>query len=884
MARPTKSSLPIVAALLLAASWGCTTKKQEAPPLTGPSELGTSISITVSPDVLRQDGASQSLVTVTARDNSGQPLRNLTLRAEITVGGIITDFGNLSARNIVTDANGRATSVYTAPPAGPIAVDTGTVVSITVSPMGTDFGNATAKTVDIRLVPPGVIGAPPSSLRIAINTPAAVVGDTAVFTATITDAAGNDASSQVASYQWNFGDGTSSGGRTASHVYSQPGNYAVTLTITDVLGRIGQSSQSITVGGGTNPTATFFTTPSSPNVGQQVTFNASQALAAPGHRITSYAWDFGDGTTGSGVQTTHAYLAPGSYTVILITTDDVGRKGTLTQTITVGAAGLTADFTFSPSSPAVGQSVSFDASTSKASTGRTITSYAWNFDDGTTGSGVQTSHPYNRTGTFNVRLTVTDDLGQSQSVTKAVTVGGSTPTAAFTFSPSSPRRGQTVNFDASASRAASGRAIATYAWNFDDGAIAFGVTTQHAFVSNGTFNVRLTITDDIGQTSTVTQPVVVSDANPTASFTFSPSSPATNQSVVFDASASSPSPGRTIVSYLWNFDDGTTGTGRTTTHAFTTARSYLVRLTVTDDFGNTGTTSQSVTVSGVSPVSGSFTFSPSTPTTGQSVVFDASSSRAASGHSIVSYAWTFDDGTGGTGVTTSHVFTTPRTFLVRLTVTDDVGQTNTATANVTVSSSAPTADFTFQPSTPTPGQTVSFDASISKPGTGRAIASYSWNFGDGTTGSGVAPSHAYTAAGTYNVTLTVTDDIGQTSNKVSQVPVGTASAAAASFVFTPSSPQPVGTTFTFDASQSKGSGSAPVSRYQWQFLGNPNTAGQCAAPIAPSTRGAPAGPVVVVTTPTTTHTYTSADTYCVFLTIFDNQGNSATTFRLLTIQ
>jgi PKD repeat protein len=680
----------LTAAAALAVMAGCTVKKADkAPSLTGPSDNATSLQLQITPDTIFQDGASQALVTISAFGPDGSPARNLSLLTQISVGGTTTDFGRLSARSLVTDANGKATVTYTAPP---------------------------------------------SSLRTAINLPNAVVGDTAVFTANVTDSAGVDASGQVASFQWNFGDGTTATGRTVSHTYSQPGNYAVSLTIIDALGRVGGTTQSLTVAGGTNPTATFFTTPSSPNVGQQITFNASQALAAPGHTITSYAWDFGDGTTGSGVQTTHAYTTSGSFTVILITTDDVGRKGTQTLTISVGAAGLTADFTFSPSSPAVGQSVSFDASTSKASTGRTITSYAWNFDDGTTGSGAQTSHAYNRTGSFNVRLTVTDDLGQSQSVTKSVTVGGSTPSAAFTFSPSSPRRGQTVNFDASASRAASGRAIATYAWNFDDGAIAFGVTTQHAFANNGTFNVRLTITDDIGQTSTVTQAVTVADANPTASFTFSPSTPATGDTVTFDASASSPSPGRTIVAYQWNFDDLTTGTGRTVQHQFATARSYLVRLTVTDDFGNTATTSQSVTVTqGTTPPppTARFTFSPSTPTTNQTVSFDASTSTAASNRTIVSYSWNFDDGTTGSGVQTTHAFTNARSYSVRLTVTDDAGQSNTVVNSVTVtaSGSGPTASFVYTPQSPVQqSTTITFDASQSQPTGTATISRYQWLF------------------------------------------------------------------------------------------------------------------------------------------------------------
>src|SRR3954470_7511354 len=111
-------------ALAVALAAGCTMKNQDAPPLTGPSELGTSINVSVTPDILQQDGASQSLVTITARDSNGLPYKNLSLRSEIEVGGVHVDFGSLSARNLVTDSSGRATLVYTAPssPSGP-AVD-----------------------------------------------------------------------------------------------------------------------------------------------------------------------------------------------------------------------------------------------------------------------------------------------------------------------------------------------------------------------------------------------------------------------------------------------------------------------------------------------------------------------------------------------------------------------------------------------------------------------------------------------------------------------------------------------------------------------------------------------------------------------------------------
>ncbi len=84
-------------------------KDQDAPPLAGPSEFSQSITITVSPDVLPQDGASQSFITVTARDANSNPMRNVTVRTETRVDGTPVDFGMLSARSVVTGSDGKAT-------------------------------------------------------------------------------------------------------------------------------------------------------------------------------------------------------------------------------------------------------------------------------------------------------------------------------------------------------------------------------------------------------------------------------------------------------------------------------------------------------------------------------------------------------------------------------------------------------------------------------------------------------------------------------------------------------------------------------------------------------------------------------------------------------
>jgi PKD repeat protein len=426
---PSRILAAVAASLLLAAA--CTTHKQETPPLTGPSALGTSLVVTVTPSVIAQDGTSQSLVQIQAYDSNGGPLRNASLRVEITVDGAVTDFGRLSAKNVVTDANGRASVTYTAP-AAVQGVTTDAIVQIAVTPAESDFANATARFVSIRLTPPNVIGPQPSPIRPEFNPPSATVGNPAVFQATVTDATGADATNQVTGYQWNFGDGGTASGKTATHTYNTPGSYAVTLTITDTLGRTNFVTHSITVGQGALPTATFLTSPASPAIHQTINFNASGSTAEPGHNIVDYAWNFGDGTLGSGPLVTHVYTVEGVYTVTLKVTDDAGRKSALaSQTITVSNDQPRGTFTYSPSSPSAAAgtfaSVTFDATQITAIPGRTIVSYAWDFGDGTVGSGSTISHQFLAGTTHLVILRVTDSAGSTKTISQSVTVTSTEP-------------------------------------------------------------------------------------------------------------------------------------------------------------------------------------------------------------------------------------------------------------------------------------------------------------------------------------------------------------------------------------------------------------------------------------------------------------------------
>jgi PKD repeat protein len=417
MAFTFRSSLIIAAAVLAAA---CTTKKTEPPDLSGPSELATSLSMVANPDTLAQDGTSKSVIVVTARNANGQPLPNLSLRADIAVNGTITDFGLLSAKNLATGSDGTATFVYTAP-ASVDSADHNTMVTIKVTPTSGDARGDVARSIQIRLVPPGVVSGGLAQVPDFTVSPASPKELESV----IFDASDPDLDPVLVAYTWDFGDGSLGTGRTTSHQYRTAGTYSATLTVTDTGGSKGSRSKTVVVGTSGNPVSSFVFSPSDPGVGEEIVFNGSPSTAVPPRTIVSSDWQFGTDRTGSGMIVTKTYDTPGTYNVTLTVTDDAGNKGTSTQGVTVGTSspgGLAAAFTFSPSDPVAGSAVNFNASGSTSAD--PIASYKWDFGDGTivTTATPTTSHTYSTAGGYTVTLIIKDSKQRTSLTTTTVTV------------------------------------------------------------------------------------------------------------------------------------------------------------------------------------------------------------------------------------------------------------------------------------------------------------------------------------------------------------------------------------------------------------------------------------------------------------------------------
>ena len=233
----------------------------------------------------------------------------------------------------------------------------------------------------------------------------------------------------------------------------------------------------------------------------------------------------------------------------------------------------------------------FDASPSSDDEGA-IVSYGWRFDDGTVQTGISVFHTYLRSGTYTEELTVVDAGGMRHTSTRTFDVTESAPVASFTRACSGP----TCHFDAFGSFDSDGRIVA-YNWNFGDGGM---VTTSDPVVTHwyalGTYTATLTVSDNAGAISGPTSAqIIVVNTPPVANVQFF-----CDMFVpvcVFDGSASDPD--GNVVSWAWNFGDGTQGSGHHLTHTYAEAGIYTVTLTVTDSYGAISMRAMNVTVNKV---------------------------------------------------------------------------------------------------------------------------------------------------------------------------------------------------------------------------------------------------------------------------------------------
>ncbi len=550
----------------------------------------------------------------------------------------------------------------------------------------------------------------------------------------------------IATYLWDFGDGTTSTDSTPSHTFPSAGNFTIKLTYTTTGGCTGTVNVPNGVSIGTLPTANFSATPLGGCASQPIAFT-DLSTGNP----NSWIWLFGDGTNSSQKNPIHQYNDTGHFTVKLIALNN-GCADTISFTKYINIQPAVAKFGYSAAC-ATPQHVVFNDLSVGAD------SWSWDFGDGSPVSSTRNpTHDYAAPGSYNVSLTV-NNLSAGCSFTRTNTVVVVREIPGFTVSNAVVCKNVPVTFTATNNSRAN---VSLYTWNFGDGSTVQDSTgsVTHSYTKTGSFNVTLTIKDIKGCINSVTISNAVSVSGPTAVFHATVPGVCINSPATFFDSSYNDGV-HPIQQWNWTWGDGTSQsfTAPPFTHTYTKDGSYAVSLKVTDNIGCTDTVTVPNAILIAKPIA-NFSGDSLSCTTNSASLLNASTGLG------LTYLWNLGDGTSSTQQNPVHLYTTEGLYTISLNITDKFGCKDSITKINYLKIANPRANFSLNDSTAScPPLLANFT------NTSTDYSTSFWDFGDGSTSTARNPSHFYSTVGTFTAVLTVTGASGCTSQKSMKITV-----------------------------------------------------------------------------------------------------------------
>lgn len=577
-------------------------------------------------------------------------------------------------------------------------------------------------------------------------------GETVEFDASLS----TDSDGIVKTYSWEFGDGAKSTGIRVKHSYDKVGRYAVLLRVED--------DSNSPCNFGTDKISVWVNSPPEVEIGndkiaavdETVKFDGSQSFDSDGE-ITEYFWDFGDGTSGSGVLTEHKYSQPGKYKVKLKITDNttVSNNFATDELVVVvndqPVANAGADLLI-----AANETITLNGAQSVDRDGKII-EYNWSLGDGTTKSGSSVTHSYNSPGVYKVKLQVRDDSkSKSEYNSDSLVVTVNFPPVSIAGDEQLVSE-SVVRFDGSKSSDKDG-SITAYKWFFGDGGISTDSKPTHVYKSPGKYDVKLIVTDNSGTLSQFdsSSTTVIINEKPIAN-AGDDKVVAPGELVSFDGSGSIDRDG-TVEVYNWNFGDGDKASGTKVEHAYSKPGIYTATLEVIDNTGHELSKDFDEVKVIVNAPPKAIAGKDIKVAPGEIFTLDAANSYDLDGN-IKSYNWKFSDNQSeSTNKTVKRSFESPGIYHCDLTIMDNLDQSNSVSSDRVkiYVNHAPFAD---------PGadiltcsNEITFDGSQSGDPDSDALT-YIWNFGDGSpVDTGITVTHFYEESGSYPVILTVNDN------------------------------------------------------------------------------------------------------------------------------
>lgn len=545
---------------------------------------------------------------------------------------------------------------------------------------------------------------------------------------------------------WDFGDKIKSSIQNPTHVYSLEGTYTVKLTATNNRG-----SKTIT--------KTEYITVLDPADIPIAKFSASVLVGFPPLTIPfidesignnlSWSWNFGDGSTSNLQNPSHIFTQSGVYTICLMVKNnagsDIASRLNYINVLFVQQKPVSS-FNASPLTGTVPIPINFmDTSINLPK------KWLWDFGDGIKSNVQYPIHTYSSSGSFNVKLQVSNDAGHNTLVKEdyiIVLPAAITPIASFFGAPITGSFPLSVDFtDASLNTPTN------WFWDFGDGTSSSLQNPNHVYTIIGTYNVSLTVLNNAGS-NILTRPgyvnVISDNLIPNANFIGYPLIVNINSAVAFtDLSTNNPT------SWLWNFGDGATSTVQNPSHSYSTlGMYYTVTLVVTNTYGtDTLILNDYIYVSSSSVLQANFKATPLIGPPGIVVsFFDLSTGNP------IGWLWNFGDGGTSTLKNPTHLYDVAGIYNVTLRASTLFNNNTLIMSNyINITNvSLPVAAFSGTPLTGISGVVVTFtDLSLGNP------TVWLWNFGDGTSSNLRNPVKTFLNVGFYTINLTVTNSYGK---------------------------------------------------------------------------------------------------------------------------
>lgn len=556
----------------------------------------------------------------------------------------------------------------------------------------------------------------------------------------------NAAGDALTNWLWYFGDGDTAPTENAVHQYATIGSYTASFVVTDVNGCSDSIAQVVP----------WLPEPVIPvDILRQVGcvgdtfFFQNNAYPILGY---STEWNFGDGGTSSLASPTHVYTTQGVYTVTLTITSPSGWcAAVFFDTVTVHE-NPSASFVFFVDSCNLVPVVFTDQSAPNGA-GDPLTTWYWNFDDGTDTtvfSPATFPHLPTNSGSFDVVLTVFDANGCRDTATRLVDWYPE-PVVAVDILGQLGCLGETVVFQNN-SYPINGYVTA---WTFGDGTTSLLASPSHTYAVPGIYPVTLTITSPNGFCQKSFADTVVVNGLPVAAFSYGVTSCVLGPIPFSDLSVPNTNPiDNPIVSWYWTFGDAVDTFFQSPVYQYLNPGTYTVELVITDAAGCQDSTTQTLD------------WYPSTPF--EIIVDDpegcephtASFTFDTYGVDVTAYAkdWDFGDGTTFNGpAPPPHLYATPGTYIVSLSLTAPLTNCTQTDLDTVYVWNLPEPNFTYAYDSCSLGPVSFIDQSTSIDGT---VDAWSWHFGGGDSSFIQNPDYAFDTIGDYNVTLIVTDDNG----------------------------------------------------------------------------------------------------------------------------